>query len=410
MLQRVAVGPKSLALYSEVAGPRCVEELEELARPLRGKRVLHLSSTAYGGGVSELLRSLVPLYKALGIDAEWLVITGRQRFFETTKTIHNGLQGASVHLADEDREVYLVHNHRVAEALEGGYDYIVVHDPQPLAVRHLRGQSAARWVWRCHIDTSAPNPKVLEFIRPFVLDYDAVVFTMREFVPDALAGVRLFVIPPGIDPLSPKNMTAPPELCRRIVEWGGADLGRPLLTQVSRFDPWKDPLGVIEVYRKARRAVPGLQLALLGQMALDDPEGWRMYRDILREAGGDPDIHVLTNFTGIGNMEVNAFQRCSHVVLQKSLREGFGLVVSETLWKGTPVVAGKTGGIPMQMPEGVGGYLIESTEECVERVVELLRDRRTARRLGARGREHVRQHFLITRLLADELRLLLAIA
>jgi len=360
--------------------------------------------------VSELLRSLVPLYKALGIEAEWLVITGRQRFFETTKAIHNGLQGGDVHLADEDREIYLVQNHRIAEALDKSYDYVVVHDPQPLAVRHICGPRGARWVWRCHIDTSAPNPEVLEFIRPFVLDYDAVVFTMREFVPAGLDGLPLFVIPPGIDPLSPKNMAAPGELCRRIVEWGGIDLNRPLLTQVSRFDPWKDPLGVIEVYRMARQEVPGLQLALLGQMALDDPEGWRMYRDILREAGSDPDIHVLTNFTGIGNMEVNAFQRCSQVVVQKSIREGFGLVVSETLWKGTPVVAGRTGGIPMQMPEGVGGYLIESTEECAQRVVALLRDRRTARRLGASGREHVRRHFLITRLLADELRLLLAIS
>lgn len=410
MLQRVDVGPKALALYREIAGPGCVDELLGLAGPLQGRKLLHLNATAYGGGVSELLRSLVPLYKALGIEAEWQVITGRQRFFETTKAIHNGLQGANVHLADEDREIYLVQNHRIAQALEARYDYIVVHDPQPLAVRHARGQSGARWIWRCHIDTSAPNPEVLEFIRPFVLDYDALVFTMREFLPAGLDDPPLFVIPPGIDPLSPKNMTAPGELCRRIVEWAGIDLGRPLLTQVSRFDPWKDPLGVIEVYRMARKEVPGLQLALLGQMALDDPEGWRMYRDILGEAGADPDIHVLTNFTGIGNMEVNAFQRCSHVVLQKSLREGFGLVVSETLWKGTPVVAGKTGGIPMQMPEGVGGYLVQSTEECAERVVELLRDRRTARRLGARGREHVRQHFLITRLLADELRLLLALS
>lgn len=406
MLQRVDVGPKSLDRYAQVVGQERLEELRELAKPLRGKRLVEINATPYGGGVSELLRSLVPLYRALGIAADWLVVTGEEGFFQTTKAIHNALQGADVHLKDEDREIYLIHNHRLAAALKGEYDYVVVHDPQPAALKHFHRGGGARWIWRCHIDTSAPNPEALTFVQPFIAEYDAVVFTMREFVPERLGDIRLFVIPPAIDPLSPKNMRAPAELCRRIVEWAGVDLGRPLLAQVSRFDPWKDPLGVVEVFRRVRKMVPGVQLALLGQMALDDPEGWRMYRDILQEVGDDEDIHVLTNFTGIGNIEVNAFQRCSSVVLQKSIREGFGLVVSETLWKGTPVVAGRTGGIPMQMPQGVGGYLVETVEECVEAVVRLLRDRWLARALGAKGRKHVRQHFLITRLLADELRLL----
>ncbi len=411
MLQRVDVGPKSLEQYRHVIGAERLDELRELARPLQGKRVAQINATSYGGGVSELLRSVVPLYRALGIHADWLVIPGKQRFFETTKAIHNGLQGADVHLTDKDREVYLVHNHDIASAVEPGYDYVIVHDPQPAALRHIHGPDSSRWVWRCHIDTSSPNPAVLAFIKPFILDYDAVVFTMEQFVPeDDLRGMRLFIIPPGIDPLSPKNMPAPMDLCSQIVEWTGVDLDRPLITQISRFDPWKDPLGVIDVYRRVRAETPGLQLALLGQMALDDPEGWRMYHNILAAAGNDPDIHVLTNFTGIGNMEVNAFQCCSDVVLQKSIREGFGLVVSETLWKGTPMVAGRTGGIPMQMPEGVGGYLVDTTEECVEKAIRLLREPREARALGAKGREHVRGHFLITRLLADELRMLGAIS
>lgn len=406
MLQRVDVGPKSLDRYAEVVGQERLEELRKLATPLRGKRLVEINATPYGGGVSELLRSLVPLYRALGIAADWLVVTGEEEFFQTTKAIHNALQGADVHLKEEDREIYLIHNHRVATALKDEYDYVVVHDPQPAALRHFHRGDGARWIWRCHIDTSAPNPEALGFVRPFITEYDAVVFTMLEFVPEGLGDLRLFAIPPAIDPLSPKNMRAPVDLCHRIVEWAGVDLDRPLLTQVSRFDPWKDPMGVVEVFRRVRKMVPGVQLALLGQIALDDPEGWRIYRDIVQEVGTDRDIHVLTNFTGIGNMEVNAFQRCSSVVLQKSIREGFGLVVSETLWKGTPVVAGRTGGIPMQMPEGVGGYLVETVEECEEAVVRLLRDRRLARALGAKGRKHVRQHFLITRLLADELRLL----
>lgn len=221
---------------------------------------------------------------------------------------------------------------------------------------------------------------------------------------------RTAIMPPGIDPLSPKNMTAPSDLCQRIVEWAGVDLARPLVSQVSRFDPWKDPMGAIDVYRRVRQEVPGTQLALLGQMALDDPEGWTMYRDIVAETQADPDIHVLTNLTGVGNMEVNAFQCCSDVVLQKSLKEGFGLVVSETLWKGTPVVASRAGGIPLQMPKGTGGYLVDSIDECVEQTVRLLRNPREAQELGMLGRHHVKEHFLITRLLSDELRLLRSLA
>jgi len=406
MLQLVDVGPQSLEKYEPIAGRDAVDELRQLTAPLRGSRVAHISATPYGGGVSELLRSLVPLYRALDIAADWLVISGSHEFFQVTKSFHNALQGAAFELTDEAKQTYLSHSARIASALEERYDVIVVHDPQPAALRALREPAGARWIWRCHIDTSTPDPAVLAFLQPFIAAYDALVFTMDEFVPEALRRLRIAIMPPGIDPLSPKNMTAPSDLCQQIVEWSGVHLDRLLISQVSRFDPWKDPLGVIEVYRRVREALPGTQLALLGQMALDDPEGWAMYRDIVAETQADPDIHVLTNFTGVGNMEVNAFQCCSNVVLQKSLKEGFGLVVSETLWKGTPVVAGRAGGIPLQMPEGTGGYLIDSIDECVEKAVRLLRDPREGEALGAAGRAHVREHFLITRLLADELRLL----
>jgi trehalose synthase len=406
MLRLVDVGPKSLEGYTQVLGQKQVDELRGLAAPFRKARVAHINATSYGGGVSELLRSLVPLYRSLGIQADWLVIPGSRDFFDVTKGLHNALQGAEFDITEEAKGIYLSQNQRIADALERDYDYVVVHDPQPAPLRTLHGRDGARWVWRCHIDTSEPNPEALALLKPFIAEYDALVFTMEEFVPAALRGQRVAIIPPAIDPLSPKNMAAPADLCSQIVEWTGVSLNHLLITQISRFDPWKDPLGVIEVYRRVREEVPGTQLALLGQMALDDPEGWDLYETILSQTVGDPDIHVLTNFTGIGNMEVNAFQCCSSVVLQKSLREGFGLVVSEALWKGTPVVAGRAGGIPMQMPEGTGGYLVDSIDDCVEKTVRLLRDPREAQELGTSGRRHVKEQFLITRLLADELRLL----
>jgi trehalose synthase len=409
MLRLVDVGPKSLERYAQVLGQNEVEELRRLAVPFRKARVAHVNATSYGGGVSELLRSLVPLYRSLGIQADWLVIPGSRDFFDVTKGLHNALQGAEFEITEEAKNIYLSQNQRIADALERDYDYIVVHDPQPAPLRTLHGHDGARWVWRCHIDTSEPNPEALALLKPFIAEYDALVFTMEEFVPAALRDQRVAIIPPAIDPLSPKNMAAPADLCSQIVEWTGVSLSHLLITQISRFDPWKDPLGVIEVYLRVREEVPGTQLALLGQMALDDPEGWNLYETILSRTVGDEDIHVLTNFTGIGNMEVNAFQCCSSVVLQKSLREGFGLVVSEALWKGTPVVAGRAGGIPMQMPEGSGGYLVDSIDDCVEKTVRLLRDPREAQELGTSGRRHVREQFLITRLLADELRLLAAL-
>ncbi len=236
--------------------------------------------------------------------------------------------------------------------------------------------------------------------------FDAAVFTMREFVPPELAIERVETIPPAIDPLSPKNMELDEATASQILDWIGVEVPGRMITQVSRFDPWKDPLGVIDAYRLVRQEVPGLQLALVGSMALDDPEGWDVYREVSGAAGEDPLIHIFTNLTGVGNVEVNAFQRLSEVVVQKSIREGFGLVVSESLWKGTPVVAGSAGGIPMQMPEGASGLLVGSTEECARAIQRLLEDRALADELGQSGRRHVREHFLLPRLLRDELQLL----
>jgi trehalose synthase len=405
-LQAIDVGERSLASYLNVVPIHILEALDREAERLRGARILQLNATPYGGGVSELLRSGVPLLADLGLDVEWHVITGDEPFFRVTKAIHNGLQGDPASLTEADREAYLATSARNAELLGDGYDFVVVHDPQPAAVLPLHGKGGAKWVWRCHIETSEPNPDTWDFVRGFLYDYDAAVFTLREFVPPDLPIARVAIVPPAIDPLSPKNLPLARVTARQVLDWIGVRLDTPLVTQVSRFDPWKDPLGVIEAYRLARQEVPELQLALVGSMALDDPEGWDLYRQLQLEASADTAIKLFTNLTGVGNIEVNAFQRLSSVVLQKSIREGFGLVISESLWKGTPVVAGRAGGIPLQMADGTGGVLVDSVEDAATAMVDLLRDRERAETLGREGRQRVYEHFLLPRLLLDELVLL----
>jgi trehalose synthase len=405
VLESVDVGRQSIGDYEASAGREAVERLRSLAEPLRGARVLHLNATPYGGGVAEILRSEVPLLRDLGLNADWKIVTGDKDFFSVTKTVHNALQGAERALTDHEKEIYLTYSTRNARLLEEEYDLIVAHDPQPLAIPHFHGRGGSRWVWRCHIDTSEPNPGLWDFLRPYLDDYDAAVFTLEGFVPPEFPVSQVEVIPPAIDPESPKNIELPPKTSERLLGWLGVELGKPLLTQVSRFDPWKDQPGVIEAYRLVKREVPDLKLALVGSMALDDPEGWEVYRQIKDAAREDPDIDIFTNLTGVSNVEVNAFQRCSDVCIQKSIREGFGLVVSETLWKGTPVVAGEAGGIPLQMQGGVGGFLVGSIEECAEKTLRLLQNPEEGEELALSGKELVRERFLLPRLIASELEL-----
>ncbi|WP_224363801.1 glycosyltransferase [Hyalangium versicolor] len=407
MLDLVDLGKRSFSAFRGIAPQEQLDEVLHLAQRLRGVRCLHLNATPYGGGVSELLRSGVPLLNDLGIVTDWKIIRGDQAFFQITKRLHNALQGAPGEFSESDKATYLAHSRLNANSLsEGDYDFIVVHDPQPAALPMIGGRKGARWVWRCHIDTSRPNPEAWEFLRPFLSSYDAAIFTLPEFIPPRFPISHVAIHSPAIDPLSPKNLPLPEELARHILEWIGVRLSRPLVTQISRFDPWKDPMGVIAAYRRVRERVPELQLAMVGSLALDDPEGWDVYREIRDATANDNLIHIFTNLVGVGNIEVNAFQALSNVVIQKSIREGFGLVVSEALWKGTPVVAGRAGGIPLQMPEGTGGILVDSVDECAEAVLHLLKHPREAHRLGEQGREHVRRHFLVPRLLLDFLHLL----
>jgi trehalose synthase len=412
MLPKVSVPRFSCAAftnvenYRQLVGDELIDEIGSLARRLSGIRVCHINSTGFGGGVAELLSRHVPLANALGIHTDWRLIQGTTEFFTVTKAFHNALQGAAYTPTESDKAIYLHVNRESARLLDTDYDVFIVHDPQPAAFRDAVGANTARWVWRCHIDTSAPNLEVADFLRPFLDGYDAVVFTMKEFLLPGLHPARVAFIAPAIDPFSTKNMDLPVELCRDVVANAGIDTRRPLVVQVSRFDPWKDPMGVIEAYRLAKREVPGLQLALVGAIAGDDPEGWQLLSRIQQEAATEDDIYVLTNLAGVGSMEVNAFQRACDVLVQKSLREGFGLVVSEAFWKSKPLIAGRAGGIPMQFPPGYDRYLVSSGEEVASRIVELLEDGPRRRAFGQAAREHIRRGYLIPRLLRDELKLI----
>jgi trehalose synthase len=409
MLQRVNPGNKSLADYRSIIRRHLYDEIVELSERLNGVRVLHVSSTSFGGGVAEILYTLVPLMRDAGLEAEWGVMFGAEPFFNVTKSFHNALQGADYELSVEDRAIYEEYNRQSAEALresEEEWDVLFVHDPQPALIKHFSGglSEKTRWIWRCHIDTSTPNRQVLDYLLPYITDYDAQIFTMREYTPPGVDLPNLTLIPPAIDPLSPKNMALSPDDARYIANQFGVDTNKPFLLQVSRFDPWKDPLGVIDVYRAVKEEVPGLQLVLIGSMAHDDPEGWDYWYKTTNYASGDQDIFLFSNLTNVGAIEVNAFQSIADVVIQKSIREGFGLVVAEALWKGRPLVASRAGGIPMQVTAG-GGILVDTIPEAAAACVKLLKDPEFAREMGRRGKEHVREHFLTPRLLRDDLKL-----
>jgi len=406
MLQTVQVSKKQLTDYAPIVGEAAIAEIQALAEALRGARVVHINATAFGGGVAEMLYTLVPLMRDVGLEAEWQVIEGADEFFNVTKACHNGLQGMEIPFTEEMRKIWQRYNELNAARFEGAYDFIIVHDPQPAGLRHYHGdERGGHWIWRCHIDTSHPNPAYWDFFAPYISEYEAGVFTMPQYVGPAVNFDHLAIITPTIDPLSPKNTLMSKDEARKIVARFGIDVSRPLLTQVSRFDPWKDPLGVIDSYRIVKQQVPTVQLALVGSMASDDPEGWQYLDKTIRHAGEDFDISILHNFHGVGAVEVAAFQTISDVVIQKSIREGFGLVVTEPMWKGKPVVGGNAGGIPLQVIDGETGFLVESVEECAEKTLYLLEHPDVATRMGAAGREHVRQNFLSTHHLRNYLRL-----
>jgi trehalose synthase len=404
MLQDVALGARSLSDYTHLVGRGLVEEIRERAEPLAGKRVLHVSATAFGGGVSEILYTLVPLMRDVGLDVHWRVILGREEFFNVTKLMHNSLQGDPQAISDQQWEVFEAYNAMNAQGLDDEWDVVIVHDPQPAGLRANAPDRSRLWIWRCHIDLSTPNEETLGRLLPLLRDYDESIYHMEKYVPNGLDG-RVRIIPPAIDPLSPKNMALSPEDASFVCEQFGIDVERPLMCQVSRFDPWKDPMGVIDSFRLVREQMSDVQLALVGSMATDDPEGWEFFHRTFSYADGDPDIKILNNLNNVGAIEVNAFQSQADVIVQKSLREGFGLTVTEAMWKVRPVIAGNVGGIPLQIKDGETGFLVSSPEEAAKRTLSVLGDPELAKRLGRAGKEHAREMFLTPRLLRDWLQL-----
>ena len=405
MLEIVETKGKSINDYVDIIGKEEIESIKKLALPLQGKKVVHINATSFGGGVAEILSALVPLMKDVGIDAEWQVIKGSDDFFNVSKSIHNGLQGMDVPFTKEMKEIFLENNQLNEKLFEGEYDFVIIHDPQPVAILNYRKEKKGKWVWRFHIDPTNAQEKIWQFIKPFIEKHDTAIFTLKEYVKDDLKLKNIVIIPPAIDPLSPKNMGLDQEEIENIVTNYKVDPDRPIITQVSRFDPWKDPLGVIDMYRIVKKEVKDVQLVLIASIANEDVEGWEYYEKTARHAGEDYDIHLLSNLNGVGNLEVNAFQRASNVIIQKSLREGFGLVITEALWKGKPVVAANVGGIPLQVDNRRTGYLVGDISECAERVIHLLKNSEIANKMGTSGKEYVRKNFLITRLLKDYLNL-----
>jgi trehalose synthase len=405
-LLQVNAGNKSLADYRSIVRRELYEELQDLSERLKGVRVLHVNATSFGGGVAEILYTLVPLMRDAGLAAEWEVMFGAEPFFNVTKGFHNALQGAPYELTVENRAIYEEYNRQSAAELENRWDIVFVHDPQPALLKHFSDglSPETKWIWRCHIDTSTPNRQVLDYLFPYIQDYDAQVYTMKEYTPPDLELEGLVVIPPAIDPLAPKNMALSADDAHFIINQFGVDVERPFILQVSRFDPWKDPLGVIDAYRLVKDEIPEVQLVLIGSMAHDDPEGWDYWYKTVNYAAGDRDIYLFSNLTNVGSIEVNAFQSLADVVVQKSIREGFGLVVAEALWKARPLVAGRVGGIPMQVKDG-GGILVDGIPDAALACAKLLEDPEFARQMGRRGKEHVRERYLTPRLLRDDLRL-----
>jgi trehalose synthase len=401
------VTPK-LQAYAEAAGAEVIDHLRQVARPLAGARVIHVNSTGVGGGVAEILSRLVPLKRELGIDASWELLEGSPDFYAATKRFHNALQGhpsdIPSHLLEAYREVNQRNAARLGPKLREA-DFVLIHDPQPAALLSFCPERKGKWIWRCHIDVSRPQRRVWKFLREFVRQYDASVYSLPSFAQPL--DHPQYVIPPSIDPLSEKNAPLAAEEVAHVAERYGIDPARPMVLQVSRFDRFKDPVGVIRAYRLVRDHLP-VQLVLAGGAADDDPEGETVLQEVKMEAAGDPDIHVLL-LPPDAHRTINALQRRSDVVLQKSVREGFGLTVAEALWKRRPVIGGETGGIVLQVVNNHTGFLVNTPEGAAFRIRYLLSRPELRREMGEKGHRFVRENFLHTRHLREYLTMMLAL-
>ncbi len=389
-----------LKQFSQIVGFDYINDLIEESKPLFNKKIVHVNSTLYGGGVVEILNDLIIMMNELGIDTEWHQIKGSPEFFTTTKIIHNALQGAEKSLSGKRKRIYLEVNRRNSIFNQlSDKDCVIIHDPQPLPIINFY-RKRQPWIWRCHIDLSNRNPIVWNFISKFINKYDAMIVSEEKY--KQIVNLPQEIIMPSINPFNDKNKKLSQKRLTHYLRKYGIKNDKPIITQISRFDKWKDPIGVVKAFKIIKKEFD-CKLILLGNMAQDDPEGQKIYEELLKHIKNEPDIIIST---AESSLLVNTLQTISKVVIQKSIREGFALTVSEALWKGTPVVGGNVGGIPQQIIDGKTGYLVNNIEECAESVLKLLENPNLAEKIGKAGREHVKNNFLMTRHLMDYIKLL----
>ncbi|MDD5084820.1 MAG: glycosyltransferase [Candidatus Omnitrophica bacterium] len=388
--------------YVPIVGQSIIDDLRLLAEKLKGKVIQNINSTSVGGGVAEILNRLIPLLRELGVDGRWDLIKGGEQFFGVTKKFHNALHGRPAEISERDFDVFMDTSLKNVEEVNIYGDIVFVHDPQPIVL--IKKKAANKWIWRCHVDVSNPDKRVWDFLRGFIVNYDAAVFSAPAF--SQHLPIRQFLISPSIDPLSDKNKELPEELIDAVLAKYNVPKDKPIVTQISRFDRLKDPLGVIEAYRQVKKYVD-CRLVLAGGTAADDPEGIKVLEEVKEKADKDSDIHIL--LLPQNDIEVNALQRASDVVVQKSLKEGFGLTVAEALWKAKPVVASNVGGIPLQIKHKYSGLLCHSAEGAAFAIKQILNSPEYAKKLGENGHEHIKSNFLLTRHLRDYMLLFLSL-
>ena len=379
--------------YEELLGKKSVNVVKKKATEFANKSILHVNATKFGGGVAEILQNMVSMMEELELGVNWKTFSAPDSFFQISKKMHNALQGDNeIHFSSEEITQFLDQANDSYDQIQPEEDFVIIHDPQPCPIIKFAEKRKGKWIWRCHIDTSNPNPQAWELVLPYLQQYDARIFTMEQFAKSELNS-PIFYITPSINPFSTKNKELDYEQAQTIVQ-KYIPLDKPIITQVSRFDPWKDPLGVIDAYKMVKEKIP-VRLALIGSLAHDDPEGVEWLEKVKDYANEDEDIFILSNLDGVGDIEVNAFQRISKIIIQKSIKEGFGLTVTEALWKGTPVIGGDVGGIRLQIEDGVNGYLVKNVEESAEKILYLLNNPKIAQKMGIEGREKVKQEFLL---------------
>ncbi len=388
--------------YISLVGQSIIDDLRLLGERLKGKVIQHINSTPVGGGVAEILNRMVPLLRELGVDTKWDVIKGGEQFFNVTKKFHNALHGRAEEITQRDFEIFMETSQQNIENVTTYGDIVFIHDPQPIAL--IKKKTANKWLWRCHVDVSNPNERVWGFLKDFIVQYDSAVFSAPAF--SSRLPIRQFLISPSIDPLSDKNKELPQETIDSVLKKYNIKRDKPIITQISRFDRLKDPIGVIDAYLQIKKYID-CQLVLAGGTAEDDPEGFKVLEEVKGKAKNDSDIHIL--LLSHNDLEVNALQRASDVIVQKSLREGFGLTVAEALWKAKPVVASNVGGIPLQIKHKYSGLLCHSIEGASFAIKQLLSSPEYAKKLGENGREHIKNNFLITRHLRDYMLLFLSL-